>query len=379
MGVPGKTYKERNDMAKSGPSDTVETRLSACRERMRQEGVSAFLVTHPPDYFYLIGFTGEASAVLIRPRDVHVISDRRFDESINLECPWVTRWMRKGWLNDEIANVCKKLRLSTLWLQFDRVTAADLKTLKKLAPETRFKQAPNIISPMRTLKERTEVAAIQKAIGVAQEAMQAVRKTIRVGQTELEIAARLEYEMKCRGASAPSFSTISAEGANAALPHAHAGRRKLKKGSLLLLDWGARVDGYCSDLTRVFFIGTISPKFREVYRVVLEAQQAAIAAIRPGMRMCDVDAVARDFIKKAGYGDCFDHGLGHGLGLEVHESPSLSWRSREPLAEGMLVTVEPGVYLRGAGGVRIEDDVLVTRNGARVLSNIDRSLEGAVI
>lgn len=362
-----------------GPSPIVKSRLAACREKMREKGVSALLVTHPPDYFYLIGFTGEVSAVLIRQKDVHVISDMRFDESINLECPWVTRWMRKGWLNDEIAKVCEKLKLETLWLQFDRVTAGDLKSLKKKAPDTRFKEAPSIVSPMRSIKEKVEVDSIVKAIEVAEDAMLALRKTIRIGQTELEIAARLEFEMKSRGASAPSFGTISAEGENAALPHAHAGHRKLKKGSLLLLDWGARVNNYCSDLTRVFFMGTISPKFREVYRIVLEAQQSAIAAIRPGKRMNEIDAVARDFIKDAGYGDHFDHGLGHGLGLEVHESPSLSWRSKEPLAEGMLVTVEPGVYLRGLGGVRIEDDVLVTKTGARVLSKIDKSLEGAVL
>jgi len=156
---------------------------------------------------------------------------------------------------------------------------------------------------------------------VMEEAFLTMRDSIRIGHTELEMAARLEYEMKRRGASGPSFPTICAEGPNGALPHAHPGSRKVKKGSAILFDWGAVVDGYCSDLTRMVFVGSIPRKLGEVYKIVLEAQQRAIADIRPGRRMCDVDAVARDFIKDAGYGEEFNHGLGHGMGLNVHEPP----------------------------------------------------------
>jgi Xaa-Pro aminopeptidase len=203
--------------------------------------------------------------------------------------------------------------------------------------------------------------------------------SIRVGQTELEMAARLEYEMKRRGASAPSFPTICAEGPNAALPHACPGQRKVKRGSAILLDWGACVGGYCSDLTRMIFVDTIPRKIREIYGIVLEAQLRAISAIRPGERMCDVDAVARDHITEAGFGKEFNHGLGHGLGMEVHEAPSLSWRSKEKLEAGMIVTVEPGIYLPGVGGVRIEDEILVTPTGRRVLSRLSKTLEDSVI
>jgi Xaa-Pro aminopeptidase len=346
---------------------------------MKRDGITSYLVSHPPDYYYLTGFTGEDSAVLIQPKRVHVISDSRFDESINQECPWVRRWMRKQSLNDEIANVCGKLKIKALALQPDRVSLASHKFIKKHAKGTRLVHAGSMIAPMRSCKEPGELAAMQRAIDVAEASFKALRKTLRVGQTELEVAARLEYEMKTGGASGAAFGTICAEGPNAALPHAHAGSRKLKKGSALLVDWGARVGNYCSDLTRVLFIGSIPRKLGEVYRIVLEAQQSAIDAIRPGAKMCDVDAVARDFIKNAGYGDYFGHGLGHGLGLEVHEPPSLSWRSDEPMAEGMVVTVEPGIYLPGVGGVRIEDDVLVTAKGAKVLSSLDRSLAGSVV
>ena len=186
-------------------------------------------------------------------------------------------------------------------------------------------------------------------------------------------------DRKRRGASCPSFATICAEGRNAALPHAHPGTRKVKKGSSILFDWGARVGMYCSDLTRMIFVGSIPEKIGAIYKVVLDAQMSAIAAIKPGRRMCDIDAVARECVKKAGYGEYFNHGLGHGLGLDVHEAPSVSWRSDAKLKVDMLVTVEPGIYLPGVGGVRIEDDVVVTRTGCRVLSRLSKKIEDAVI
>lgn len=185
--------------------------------------------------------------------------------------------------------------------------------------------------------------------------------------------------MRRRGATGTAFPSICAEGRNAALPHAHPGARRVKHGSAILFDWGARVGRYCSDLTRVVFVGSIPPKIGAVYPIVLEAQRRAIAALRPGARMCDVDAVARDYIRDAGFGEAFNHGLGHGLGLDVHEPPSLSWRSTEKLEPGMVVTVEPGIYLPGVGGVRIEDDCLVGERNGRVLSGLGKSLSEAVL
>ena len=361
------------------PPPGIVARLARCRRQMKKHRIGAYLVTKRMDGFYLTSFTGEDSAVLILPRAVHVISDGRFDEAINKECPWVTRWMRKGLLVPEIASVCKKLKIRALAIQPDHLTVGDQAELRKLNRSTRLVNAPAIVGEMRCRKDSSELPAIRRAIRVAEEAFAAMLKTIEVGQTELEMAGRLEYEMKRRGALGPSFPTICAEGPNAALPHAFPGGRKVKDGSAILFDWGAQVGFYCSDLTRMVFVGSIPQRIREVYRIVLEAQRRAIAALCPGRRMCDVDAVARDYITEAGYGKEFNHGLGHGLGLDVHESPSLSWRSDAKLEEGMLVTVEPGVYLPGVGGVRIEDDILVTRTGSRVLTRFDRTLEGAVI
>ncbi|MCH8967122.1 MAG: aminopeptidase P family protein [Planctomycetes bacterium] len=361
------------------PSPIFRGRIADCRKEMKKKRIGALLISTPRDGFYLIGFTGEDSAILVTQRDVHVISDGRFDEAINRECPWVTRWLRKGTLDVEIASVCQKLKIKKLAVQPDRVTLESVATWKKQNKGTRIVHAPPILANLRLIKDASELRHIRKAIRVAQEAFIAVRETIRVGQTERELAARLEYEMQRRGSSGAAFPSIVAVGSNGALPHAHPGRRKVTKGSAILFDWGAVTDGYCSDLTRMVFVGSIPRRIRAIYSVVLAAQERAIAAIRPGQRMCDVDSVARDYIAKAGYGKAFNHGLGHGFGLDVHERPSLSWRSKEKLQSGSLVTVEPGIYLPGVGGVRIEDDILVTPKGCRLLSGLSRAIEDAVI
>ena len=357
----------------------IADRIARCRRQMKKAGVAAYLITNPTDYFYLTGFTGEDSAALVMPRDVHLISDGRFDESMNRECPWANRWMRRGSLNAEIAKACRDLQVRSLAAQTDHLTFGAHAEIRKLGKLRCLEGAPPIVGDMRLRKEKTELTVMRRALRVAEDAFRATVASIRIGQTELQLAARLEYEMKTRGASRPAFPTICAEGRNAALPHAHPGTRKIKPGSAILLDWGARVGGYCSDLTRMVFVGTIPRKIEALYPVVLAAQKRAIAAIRPGKRMCDVDAVARDLIAEAGYGDAFNHGLGHGLGMDVHEAPSLSWRSTQKLEAGMVVTVEPGVYLSGVGGVRIEDDVLVTPTGRRVLSRLGKEMADAVI
>lgn len=360
-------------------SPELLARLTECRKRMKACGAGAFLVTEFRDYHYLTGYTGEDSAVLITPRQVHVLTDARFLEEIKTEVPWAKVRLRKGVLQDEFVLVCGDLKIQSLAIQPGAMTVSEHAALKKKARGVRLQLAPPICADMRKFKDDAELVLMRRAIRVAEEAFLAMRDGLRVGQTETQIAATLEYEMRTRGALMPSFPTICAEGANAAAPHARPGSRKLKRGSALLVDWGARVHHYCSDLTRMLFMGTIPPRLSEVYRVVLEAQVAAVDAVRPGRRMCDVDEVARGIIRKAGFGKQFTHGLGHGLGLDVHEAPSLSWRSKEELQPGMLVTVEPGIYLPGVGGVRIEDDVLVTAKGNRVLTTLDKSLDGAIV
>ncbi len=360
------------------PSAVIAERIRQCRAHMARHRIAAYLLSNRADHFYLAGFSGEDSALLITRNQVWVISDGRFEESIRKECPWAKVTLRKGMLPAEIGSVCRKLRLRSLAIQSDHLTLDDHAAIRKAARPTRLVSAPPLVNGMRLRKDKAELHVMNRAIRVAEEAFQAMRRSIRIGQTETELAARLEYEMARRGSTSPAFPSIVAEGANGALPHAVPGKRKVRKGSAILFDWGATVGFYRSDLTRMVFVGTIPPKFREIYGIVLKAQEKAIQAIRPGERMCDVDAVARNHIVGAGYGRQFGHGLGHGLGLDVHEAPSLSWRSDQKLEPGMVVTVEPGIYLPGTGGVRIEDDVLVTQTGFRVLSRFPKDIDSAV-
>jgi Xaa-Pro aminopeptidase len=346
---------------------------------MSAHGVTGYLITKRFDHYYLCGFTGEDSAVLITKNGVHIISDGRFDTSIKREAPWAEVSLRKGTLVDEIVTVVRESGLKELAVQTDAMPVATRDLLRRKLKGVHLIGAPPIAGNMRLLKDAEELVTMMKAVRIAEAAYQAMLKSIRVGQTELEMAARLEFEMKRRGSTAPAFESIVAVDANAALPHAVPGERKVKAGCTILFDWGATYQFYRSDLTRTVFVGSIPPQMERVYEVVLAAQKKAIAAIRPGARMCDVDAVARDHIAEAGFGDKFNHGLGHGLGLDVHEPPSVRWTSQEECRPGMVVTVEPGVYLPEVGGVRIEDDVLVTPKGYQVLSRLKKDLKSAVL
>ncbi|MGB0714438.1 MAG: M24 family metallopeptidase [Phycisphaerae bacterium] len=354
-------------------------RLQRLKRSLKKQDIDGALITNRTDYRYLTGFTGEDSAVLVTPKTVMAISDGRFEVALAQEASWMETTMRSGLLDHEIARVCQSMGLTRVGFQSRHVSVASLASIKKKSRSTKFSPLDSTLLDMRKVKDDLEMRTLRKAVKIAEASFLALREQLRIGDTEQQIAARLEFEMKSRGADGISFPTIVAEGPNAALPHAHPGRRKIKKGSALLIDWGARVNGYCSDLTRVLFVGSIPAKIGEVYQTVLTAQLRAIKAVKAGAPLSSVDAAARGFIADAGYASRFNHGLGHGLGLDVHESPRISWQSDDPLHAGEVVTIEPGIYLPGVGGVRIEDDVLVTRTGCRVLSKLSKSLDDAVV
>jgi Xaa-Pro aminopeptidase len=233
---------------------------------------------------------------------------------------------------------------------------------------------------IRKVKDDQELDLIRKSAAIAEEAFEAIRDEIKVGETENHLAGLLIMEMRSRGASTSSFEPIVAAGANSSLPHYRPCDVLVKRDQPLLFDWGALHKGYCSDLTRTLMIGRVSPKMKEIYRVVLEAQLKAIDFLRPGVTTRQADQVARDVIDKAGFGKEFGHGLGHGIGREIHELPYMrKIGHEEELRPGMVVTVEPGIYLPGEGGVRIEDDVLITHSGCEVLTTLDKSFEGCHI
>jgi Xaa-Pro aminopeptidase len=358
-------------------------RIHALQGRLATSKSAAMLVTNPRDVRYLTGFVGDDSWALVFRTDprVVVLSDFRFQEQIQREAPHVRAVMRKKGLVEEVEAIVRRRRVRRLALQPEHVNIGLRKRLAKAIGAQRLFEGDDSLIQQRAIKDRGEVKLILAALAIQQRAFVETLSQIKPGRTEAQIAAFLEYRMRSLGADGVSFPSIVAADANAALPHAIPGPRRLKKGGIVLIDWGARYRGYCSDMTRVVALGSMSATMREVYRVVLEAQLAAIEAIAPGRRLREVDDVARRVIRKAGYGKRFGHGLGHGIGLDIHEQPTLSSRAAEAavLKPGHVVTVEPGIYLPGVGGVRIEDDVLVTERGHRVLSDLPKSLESAII
>ena len=359
----------------------LRDRLRSLQGRLRDHDVDALLAANPRDIRYLTGFAGDDSwaVIPVRGSGVNVISDFRFDEQIQREAPHARRIIRKGAITDALKQLVDRRKIEKLGVQAEHVTLSLRKAIAKKIGARRICELDDGLLNQRAVKTDDEIRAIRKALRIQQQAFEETCEFIEPGQTEIEVAAYLEYRMRALGADGTSFPTIVAVDANASLPHAVPGKKKVKQGGSILIDWGARADGYCSDLTRMVALGKFKPKVREIYDIVLEAQQAAIDAIAPGVSKKDVDKVARDIITEAGYGDRFGHGLGHGIGLDVHEQPTLSTRSTGALAPGQVVTVEPGIYLPGVGGVRIEDDVLVTERGRRVLSRLPKSPESAMI
>jgi len=360
--------------------DFVKARLKPLRARLRDAGCDALLVTNPADIRYLTGFVGDDSFALVPDRGkVTILSDFRFDEQIDREAPQAKKVIRDQSLFAEVEKQVNRRGIKKLGLQQAYMTLGHRQRLVKHIGAKRVKAIDDGLIEQRAVKTDDEVKVIRRALKIQQQAYLETLDFIKPGMTEREAAAYLEYRMMALGADGPSFHTIMAAEPNGSLPHAIPGPRKLANRKSLLIDWGARFNGYCSDLTRVVSFGSMPREVREIYRVVLDAQMAAIDAIKPGKKLSDIDAVARDWITDAGYGDRFGHSLGHGIGLDIHEQPTLSERSKGTLEPGHVVTVEPGIYLPGVGGVRIEDDVLVTERGHTVLSDLPIGLDSAII
>jgi Xaa-Pro aminopeptidase len=367
-------------VATSAVRQAVADRCKRLRARLGDRPADAMLVTRAVDVRYLSGFTGEDSWLLVGKGKGWVLTDSRFAEEVERECPDFAHTVRRGSLVDALGKAVRRKRVSRLAYDPNHVSVALLSRLRRELKGVRLLRLAGAVSDLRLRKDPLEVRAVRRAVRTAEAAWRAFREGIRLGMTEQALAGELEYHMRRAGAEGVAFPTIVAVNAHAARPHAKPGRRQLKRGAVLLTDFGARVDGYVSDLTRVLFAHRIPPRAREVYEVVRAAQSAAIAAIAPGARLRDVDAAARTVIEEAGYGKRFRHGLGHGIGLEVHEQPRLAPRGvKGDLKPGMIVTVEPGIYLRGRFGIRLEDDVLVTETGRSVLSRLPSDPDEVVL
>lgn len=359
------------------PSPSIHrTRRKATFSRAaRRARIDSYLVTRPADVMYLTGFTGDDSVLLLHRRGAVLVTDGRYDEQARAECPDVGLVVRTGAMVEAIGQTARNLRLRRAGLQGGHVTMSLRDSLARNGAFRRLLVPEEVVGGLRIAKDEGEVAVIEKAVRVAERAF---REMLRlglkgwIGRSERQLAAELDYRMKQAGAQGPAFETIVAVGPHSSLPHYRPGDTRLRAGGFALVDWGARVGGYCSDLTRVVLAGRIPPRLAEIYQVVLRAQSAGIAAIRGGIAAASADKAARSVIEAAGYGKQFVHGLGHGIGLDIHEGPSLSRTAKGRLRPGMVVTVEPGIYLPGFGGVRIEDDVLVTPAGRRRLTTLPK-------
>lgn len=282
-------------------------------------------------------------------------------------------------MTKSVAKVFKAAKVKSVAIEADALTLQMATMLEDALPNVNLEPTAGLISKLRAIKDAGEIEAIRHAIAIAQQTFDIIRASLRPEQTEQEIANAIDHNIRLLGGSGCSFTPIVGVGPQAALPHANPGKSRVADNPLLLIDWGARANLYISDLTRVLFTGKPTTKHRRIYETVLKAQTKAIAAIKPGALMKDVDQAARGVIADAKHAKHFGHGLGHGIGLQVHEQPRLSPISDEPLQVGMVVTVEPGIYLPGWGGVRIEDDVLVTKDGHEVLSSTPKDFESSIV
>jgi Xaa-Pro aminopeptidase len=359
-------------------TDRRAERLEALLRRLSGEGLDALLVSHPPNIRYLTGFSGSAGLLLVSPGGALFVTDFRYETQSRAEIGPLTRIEIDGassW--DRLFKLLPDYpAVRTVGYEAHALTVRDAERLgAEAARPWRFAPTADLVEGLRVAKAPEEVAAIREAGGLAAAALAETVPGVHAGQTEGEVAALLESALRRGGSEGYPFSTIVASGPRTALPHARTSARVLTPGDFLLLDFGAIVDGYASDVTRTFVVGE-PPAARqaEVHRVVLDAQRAALGGLKAGLTGRQADALARDVIAEAGHGPGFGHSLGHGVGLEVHEAPRLARTSEDVLPAGAVVTVEPGVYYSDWGGVRIEDDVVLSAEGATLLTPFPRDL-----
>ena len=351
------------------------TRVERLTAAMGMSDNEAIIVYKAANLFYLTGFTGEGLA-MISPKGSAIVTDFRYTEQAQRQCVgFDIRTVEKGQTHEAVvAERCAQQGVHTLYYEEDAITVRTFNGARNTIKNVEWKPLQDDIEKQRQCKDNGEIALIEKACLITGESFARILPQIRVGMTEKELAVKLEFDMLEHGADALAFNTIIAAGANGSLPHAVPSDYRIRRGDMITLDFGAKVGGYCADMTRTVALGEPSDQMRRVYETVQTAQQMAKDAVRAGGDCRAIDAIARDYIDAKGYAGCFGHGLGHSLGIEIHESPRLNATATSALEAGQLMTVEPGVYLPGVGGVRIENTVVVLEGGCRALTLTTRDL-----
>ena len=340
-------------------------RIRAVRREMDKKKIRFLIATSAANVTYITGFLGDDSWAAIAKERVYLLTDSRYTEQAQKECPSCKIIDRAGPMADAVAGLVKKLKSVRTVVVEDSVSMADFGQLKKTV-KARFRTAAGIIENVRSIKDESEIAAIKSAAAISTKALEQLLPYVKPGVTESELAGMLDFQIRKLGAR-NSFETIVAFGPNGSRPHHQPGKRKLRKKDAVLIDFGAKYKGYCSDITRCFVIGGMTSLYKKAYDVVEQAQAAAIKTIKPGVKITEVDAAAREVINKTGL-PVYGHGTGHGFGLQIHESPFLKPDGKGKLKVGQVITIEPGIYMPGKVGVRIEDDILVTKTGCKILT-----------
>ena len=363
-------------------------RLTQLRGRLADAKLDALVVSHPANQRYLASHLGTAGVLVVTPMHVDLMVDARYQEAVRARqesphaCPGLQLHLVPGSYDDMLVDYLVALEAPVVGFEARHVSVATHEAWRRRLGSSaeRLRPTERLVEDLRAVKDAFELEILAKSAAALTPVAEVAFATVRPGVAERDVAAAIESALRQAGFERPAFDTIVASGPNAALPHHRAGDRRIKTGDLVVLDFGGVLDGYCSDLTRTVSVGPPSEEIRRIYAAVLAAQQAAVAAVGPGVDASTVDRAARAVLEQAGLGEAFGHGTGHGLGLEVHEEPRLSRTSAgtipppRPLQPGMVVTIEPGAYLPGWGGVRIEDDVAVTSDGRAVLTSVPRQL-----
>ncbi|HAD82670.1 MAG: hypothetical protein A2509_11465 [Candidatus Edwardsbacteria bacterium RIFOXYD12_FULL_50_11] len=352
----------------------ANNRIDSIKKALRLKKLDAMLFTNLLNIRYLAGYSGSSGMLLVNSQGADFLTDFRYKEQSAKEVKNARTTIIAGSLLEELIRLPAFVRSKKVGIEDQNLSYAQFLQLQKLAPGKKFIAASGMAESLRQVKTSAEIQKIARAAQIADQAFAGIVKFIKPGLTEKAIASQLDHTLKLLGAANPSFDSIVGSGPNGALPHAQPSDRKVRKGDFIVLDFGAIYRGYHSDMTRTVCLGRPTEKHLKIYDIVTQAQSAGLKAVRAGARGREADAAARKIINDAGYGKYYGHGLGHGVGLEVHEAPGVGMKAENLLPENSIVTVEPGIYLPGWGGVRIEDLVVVAKGGCRILSRSTKKI-----
>lgn len=351
-----------------------EKRLKNIRKEMKLKKTDGVLVTKRENYMYMSGFTGTSAVLFITESRAVLLTDFRYVEQASAQAAEYEIIEYTGSHINELKELIEKEKVERLSFEEGHLTFSAHSEYREKLKVKELLPLGGVIEELRRIKDESEIEQIKKAVKIADDVFIHILSFIKPGVAEVELAAEMEYFMKRQGAEGPSFETIVASGKRASMPHGVASGKKIEEGDVVTMDYGALYNGYCSDITRTVFVGEPDKKLKRIYNIVLEAQRKGLEGVKAGLTGREVDSVVRTMIAEAGFGNNFGHGLGHGVGLEIHEEPMLSARGGIELRDGMVATVEPGIYVSGLGGVRIEDMVVINGEKACVLTAASKEM-----